>query len=399
MMQTAKMSEFYTNTAFEKKRFDAVQLSAESPTNGYMLSVLVKKTYTLSQLSRCGPSEQQIPLIPDMEEMPENPMVLANDMDFYPFKPLTDVIIKGHVYGNGILPKVTAAVQVGAHHHLALQVSGHRRAYKDNFSRIQFTDPLPIEKIPLTFDNAYGGIDHFAEETLEIPPKEILAAMPEMDWKAVYSPYRYPRNYGGKGYVVLDNPRAFENLELPNLEDPEMPLTPDNLLLGDFVNWLYQPPPLAFSWVGPDWFPRLAYTGLYPLPFTELERKPFPEMRRNQIDPIILKELEPHKRFSMRLANGATPALQFPYLKGTEWIRLFNIHPRHAEFSFQLPGEVPKIWVDGRKGTLKPTEPVIHTVIIEPDEQRVSIVWRGCAPALRPYMDEDLAQMPFMVSF
>jgi hypothetical protein len=43
--------------------------------------------------------------------------------------------------------------------------------------------------------------------------------------------------------------------------------------------------------------------------------------------------------------------------------------------------------------------PVVHTVLIEPDEMRLSIVWRGNAPALRPYSDEELAKMPLKVEW
>ena len=64
-----------------------------------------------------------------------------------------------------------------------------------------------------------------------------------------------------------------------------------------------------------------------------------------------------------------------------------------------LPSGVPRIWVDGRKGTLKETEPVIHTVVIEPDLDRVTILWRGSAPALRPYLPAELAKMPFNVEW
>ena len=62
----------------------------------------------------------------------------------------------------------------------------------------------------------------------------------------------------------------------------------------------------------------------------------------------------------------------------------------------KLP-ERPKIWIDGRKGTLKETEPVIHTVVLEPDLKRVSVVWRGAAKAIRPYMPDELAKMPLKV--
>ena len=41
----------------------------------------------------------------------------------------------------------------------------------------------------------------------------------------------------------------------------------------------------------------------------------------------------------------------------------------------------------------------IHTVLIEPDEARLSVLWRGCAPALRPYMPKELETMPFRVEW
>jgi hypothetical protein len=52
-----------------------------------------------------------------------------------------------------------------------------------------------------------------------------------------------------------------------------------------------------------------------------------------------------------------------------------------------------------RKGTLKKTKPVIHSMVIAPDEMRVSLVWRGHAPALRPYLAEELATMPLKVEW
>jgi hypothetical protein len=51
------------------------------------------------------------------------------------------------------------------------------------------------------------------------------------------------------------------------------------------------------------------------------------------------------------------------------------------------------------QGKLNKTKPVIHTVVFEPDHMRVSVVWRGSAPALRPYMPEELAKMPLKVEW
>jgi hypothetical protein len=38
-------------------------------------------------------------------------------------------------------------------------------------------------------------------------------------------------------------------------------------------------------------------------------------------------------------------------------------------------------------------------VVFEPDAMRLSIVWRGSAPALRPYLPEELKSMPLRVEW
>jgi hypothetical protein len=85
-------------------------------------------------------------------------------------------------------------------------------------------------------------------------------------------------------------------------------------------------------------------------------------------------------------------------LTGTEEVETLSLHPRNARWRFRLPQERPRMWVDGRKGNLIETKPVIHTLVLEPDLDRLTVVWRGCAPALRPYREE-IAQMPFRVDW
>jgi hypothetical protein len=89
--------------------------------------------------------------------------------------------------------------------------------------------------------------------------------------------------------------------------------------------------------------------------------------------------------------------LQLPLMRGDEGIGLENLHPRSPRFAFRLPGDRPRIWTDGRKGKLNETDPVIHTLVIYPDEEIFTILWRGSAPALRPYLPEELTSMPFRV--
>ena len=84
-----------------------------------------------------------------------------------------------------------------------------------------------------------------------------------------------------------------------------------------------------------------------------------------------------------------------PYLRGNDEIELLNLSPHYEKISFRLPRERPKFWVDNRDGKLQPVEPVIHSVLIAPDENRVAIVWRGSGPARRPYLNEEMPKMPF----
>jgi hypothetical protein len=74
-----------------------------------------------------------------------------------------------------------------------------------------------------------------------------------------------------------------------------------------------------------------------------------------------------------------------------------RMRPSIERWSLRLPGARPAIWTDGRNGRLNPTEPRLHKLLIEPDLARVTLVWCGSAPALRPYLPVELARMPLRV--
>jgi hypothetical protein len=184
-----------------------------------------------------------------------------------------------------------------------------------------------------------------------------------------------------------------ERLVLPNFEDPHDRLTPERLCVGAMGRWPRQPIPQGFGWFGLMWFPRSAYFGM--VPEHDPLDAPFAEGARGYSPPELLQAR--WQQVSPRAANGASPGLALPYLRGNETIRIEHLHPQRPSLEIRLPGERPTMRADGRQGKMLDTEPVIHTVLIEPDEDRVSIVWRGSAPALRPYLPEELARMPFQV--
>lgn len=83
-------------------------------------------------------------------------------------------------------------------------------------------------------------------------------------------------------------------------------------------------------------------------------------------------------------ANGAAPELQLPPMRGDEEVHLSRMHPAIERWSLRLPGARPAIWTDGRNGRLNPTEPRLYTVLLAPDDDRVTVVWVADLRLSRP---------------
>ena len=159
------------------------------------------------------------------------------------------------------------------------------------------------------------------------------------------------------------------------------------------------PVPRGTDWINPTWFPRIAYFGMYPLP-NGLDEEVHEIMNKWADKDILKSQIDVNKaEFSFRACNGASLGLQSNYLNGGESCELINIHPRKSKYTFKLPKDKPVIKVDGRNGKLLNTNPVLHLVQIEPELNRLTMVWCGNAKAIRPYFDEELETMPFEVKW
>jgi hypothetical protein len=373
------------------------QESGKDPDANYILSVLVKRTYTISNFGEWVLADEQLPLCEEPEFDPDDPSLLLQDSDLIPFKLRTDVIVKGHAYGYTGRRQFHAVVRV-AEGMKQILVQGNRRCTLSAAGELVFSASEPVNRIPLSYAYAYGGRDIVAEAPYV---EEALARDPHLPPEflpsAEGSPFAYPRNPSGRGYLIRATPESVETLQLPNLEDPLDPLTPQRLEVGNWMHWPRMPLPWATGWVPADWFPRIVGVGLVPV--YEKMDEPFPEVKRGYIADGVLRPARYDLADPFHLTCGACLDLQLPYLRGGEPVSLKNIHPTQGDWIFHLPTERPAIWTDGRKGRFNGTEPVIHTVVIEPDENRVSIVWRGSAQALRPYMDQELEKMPLRVKW
>lgn len=378
-------------------QYPAQQVSGVDAKGQYILSVLVKRTYRIDKTGLCHNDIEELPLVEDLAYYPESEdQLLESDFDIYPLKSKTDVIIKGYAQAGKASKYFSIGINIGKHR-TSISVIGNRKAFLNASNKVLFSEPELIDRVPLRYDFAYGGWDKIGEYIREVHSQERIKMIPDdIDWPKG-SGYRYPRNPLGKGYLVDLNRDAVEQLELPNLEDPLDRLKPDHLAADDWKRWPEMPVPRCTDWMDVLWFPRYAHFGfnVTALPSS----KPAVEVARGWTRPDILEDKNAEQKFSYQAFNGASMGLQLDFLKGNEQCNLHNIHPEMRDFRFKLPGDVPKIWVDGRKGKLKETNPVLHTLVIEPEENRLSMVWRGSAPALRPYLENELNDMPFKVTW
>ena len=138
---------------------------------------------------------------------------------------------------------------------------------------------------------------------------------------------------------------------LPNLEDPRDLISS----AGD------RPTPACFGYVAPGWEPRLSFAGTYD------------EAWQSQRAPFLPFD------FDSRFFNAASADLVWDgYLTGGEPVELVNLSPR-GPLRFHLP--VCRIDCNGRVGGRSfALQLNIETVLFEPDESRVSILWRGAHP-------------------
>ncbi len=376
-----------------------VQVSGVAPDGSPILAVLAKRTYRFTPKRTLAVAEEQLAIrvAPVFDTDGPDPTLMLADADTYPMKPLTDVVVRGHVYPE----RKTfshATVRVGEVVK-ALVAHGDRRAYRTPGGQIAFSEPEPFEKIPLSYAHAYGGCDARAEAKNPWPLKGLA---PHVDAKlldvAAHSPYRYARNRHGRGFLFEASREALDALVLPNLEDPEAPLRGDRLVVPDIDAWHTMPLPAGTTWVPPSHFARGVFMGMFP------NWKPLPaklrEIERGLL-PAGVREIDVFAGHPlvMRLANGASLGLAVPHLAPGATIALTRLHPTEETVILTLPTMAPKIEVDGREGKLVTTKPVLHTVEIEPDLGRVSLVWRGAAPARRPYLHDELQKMPLLVEW
>ena len=304
--------------------------------------------------------------------------------DFYPYKSKTDVIVEGAAFCETPKPRHDVLFRIGRHEK-KIAVFGEREIMSSN-GYIRISDPEPFSMMPLTYQNAYGGIDM----RVPFPSDDERAAMLE----GVDHPGLYPRNPFGKGYLVVDGPIP-EGTEMPNLEDPDDLLTTERLLTGDPRLWYRQPLPACCDWLHPMCFPRYVHMGSDAW-FEGPENEDMPEVARGHLPvgyrSLMSKTMGPNADFF----QGASCGLTFDLLNPGESVQLYGVHPESPWLAFRVP-EAPEIVID-LEGDRKQVPVQLHHMVCRPDDEVVHFVYGAHRSPNRMFIPGVHTEIPVSVS-
>lgn len=242
--------------------------------------------------------------------------------DFLPTRKSTGVTLSGHaVVVGGKTRQMNIGIRVGGLLQKAV-VFGDRVGYKN------VNNPAPFERMQLSWENAYGGLDVSHEESKH---------------HAAHS-----ANPVGKGFIAKKSTLDLDNVALPNIEDPQ------HLIRGPFD----KPAPVGLGPIPPFWEARSKYAGTY--------------------DDAWLKERSPllPDDFDERFLQAAPSQLTADgYLKGNERCDLIGLSEKgHIRFDINAKG--PTVGVRFAKKGLR-SKPVLESLHFDTDAQQFFITWKS----------------------
>lgn len=353
----------------------------------FALAGVVKRTYSFAALarSRLELADVQVPLreVPLMDIT--GPTELQDDTDLLPQKVATDVVVMGHAHAPSGAKETFVSVAVGKMAR-RLSVIGPRRVEVGPDGTVRFTPTESFTRVPLSPRVAYGGYDVWAQERLDPVPRGLAASVP----KPLTGLYAYPRNHLGVGWFVdVDRFRA-DGATLPQIEDPSDPVLPDRLFVPTVKQWIDAPISASMGWINHRNYPRMHRMVGSMVPHAPPER-PIREASFADGKDLLESWTPNGGGVHPRAFSGAAPGLAVELLRGNELVILENLHETAPRIEFTLPNEWPMM-------TMKPPDvkaveltPVMQTVRIEPDEQRISLTYCAViplmAPALRSFIE------------
>lgn len=299
-------------------------------------STVLKATLTIPTRERtCRPAPQQLPVFPAPIYIGDpGSSSIRYPADLVPTKPGTDVVFVGHAYtpGRRHFSELEAVLQVGSLRK-SLAVIGDR-TWNSTFAGAVMSRPVPFVRLPIVYERAYGGTS----------PSQWGIASPEFD----------ERNPVGTGYCV--SRRNLDRLRLPNLEDPQ----------DRIESWRHQPPIAGLGAIDAHWLPRRRLAGTHGTAWWARRYPILPydfDVRFHCVGNEGLSSTSPMRgELNVALVHLAV----HPVLR-------FRLPAIRFGMEFKLAGRVEE------------REANLWTIIIEPDQMRVVMVWgASCRIGSRP---------------
>jgi hypothetical protein len=307
------------------------------PSGRELLVVVIKGTFQLPRKpdEPLRLADDQLPLVM-ADTFTGEPGFSApvQEVDFAPRKKRCDVLLVGSAYAPEGRP--TSRVQV------ALRVNGitksftvvGNRHWQSGASGVRPSDPERFTVMPISYDNAFGGVDNKHEDQSK------HAA--------------FLRNPVGRGFHKHLRSEWVDGARLPNTEESNNPVaTPE----GNYS-------PMSFGPLGRGWEPRYRYGGTYD---------------QNWLDNIF-PFLPPD--FDEQYYQTAPLDQQVNGSVGGQEVTLLNLTP-DGRRSFMVPGFEAPVYVFPKKGEREEYKGTLDTIVLEPDHERLSVTWRVARPLKR----------------
>src|SRR5262245_13505405 len=295
------------------------------------LVVVVKGTYLIPRNPNDSPvlAPEQVPLL-TADKFTGAPGYSAPvyEADYPPRKPRCDVLLNGSAYAPGGRPvdRVTVSLRVGTVRK-SFDVVGDR-VWQASALRLGASPPTPFARMPISYDRAFGGVD------------KAKGDLTTFRW--------YPTNHAGVGWHDYLDTKFLDGAPLPNTEETGDPVRKPN---GTYR-------PMSFGSVGRAWQPRPKWAGTYDQKWLD------------ETFPFLPKD------FDERYFQAAPEDQQCDYLKGGEEIELSNLTPAGRTL-FRVPVVDVPVEFTVLGGSKHMTQlPVIDTLMLEPDRNRFSVIWR-----------------------
>jgi hypothetical protein len=289
--------------------------------------VALKCTFDIHPDGTLEVSKEQPPVLraPEYHGEPGKSSVKF-ESDLVLTKCTTDIFVVGHAWAPYAVPvgQLDVGFRVGPVQKM-LRVSGDRV-----WDGSGPTPPQPFLQMPLVYERAFGGVDSRSDT-------------PERDWEW--------RNPVGVGFAV-----SRENLAgtpVPNIEYP-----------GELINsWNDRPNPAGFGPIACHWQPRAGFAGTYD------------EKWMKERQPLLPEDFDDH------FFQAAPTDQQAPvFLRGGEPVALLRLTPE-GDLRFQLPRIFPGFETRFFDGTrVRHRDRKLHSVVLEPDHPRVSLVCHSALP-------------------